>query len=419
MQENNHESPLEKRENESVYDYHKRLVYGKLKDKTLSDYDYSELAPFVYGQDYSVDVARRMMYGSCRTLEKLDESLESGISDNKVLSKIEAEKVELQCERQRFFDQRREYNKLITEQSRQDNLYDRLITSANHLADTIGYMYPSHTVTYSGGHEDNEAVLVFGDWHYGMIADNVYNKYDTGICKERVTKVVNDAIERIILHKCWKLHVVLLGDFVHGALRASARVASEELVADQLMEVAEILAQSIFELSGYVHEVEVYATYGNHARVVPNKQDSIHRDNFERLIPWWLEQRVGSEENRSGRKMNIKFAPDTGSEFIFLSPCGIDMCASHGDLDPIKSSPQMLTTLFHKVYGKDIQYILLGDRHHQESFEELGVTASIVSSLCGSDDYANSKRLYSTPSQLMLIVNPIVGVDAEYRLKCG
>lgn len=417
MTKDNNTSPLEKRKNETEYDYHKRLVYGKLKDKTLADYDYSELAPYVYGQDYSVDVAIRMMYVSCRTLEKMDEKLENGISDNAVLSKIESEKINLQRERQRFYDQRREYNKLIADAGRRDHIHEKLIESANNLSNDLGIVF-NHDYLDHAEFSDNEAVLVLSDWHYGMITENVFNKYNTEICRQRVNKIINDAVSRVILHKCNKLHVVLLGDAVSGSIHTSTRVASEELVADQLMQVAEIIAQSLFELSGYVHEVEVYATYGNHARTVPNKQDSIHRDNYERLIPWWLEQRVAAEELRTGRKLNIHIAPDTGSEFLFIKPCGIDMCASHGDLDSVKSSPQMLTTLFHKVYGKDIKYILLGDKHHSEMFEELGVTSMLCGSLCGSDEYANNKRLFSTPSQLLLIVNPVDGVDAEYRLKC-
>lgn len=42
----------------------------------------------------------------------------------------------------------------------------------------------------------------------------------------------------------------------------------------------------------------------------------------------------------------------------------------------------------------------------------------ICGSLCGTDDYANDKRLFSYPSQLLLIVNEENGVDAEYKLKC-
>ena len=40
-----------------------------------------------------------------------------------------------------------------------------------------------------------------------------------------------------------KLHVFILGDMIEGCLRASSRVASEELAADQVIHVSELLAE--------------------------------------------------------------------------------------------------------------------------------------------------------------------------------
>lgn len=400
---------LEKRQDETQFDYHKRLIYGKLVDKTLADVDYTELAELAYGQPYSSDVARRMCYGSKRTLELLDSQRISNIDDCSLLSELEAKKVELEKERRRFYDQRREYNKLVTEDGRREHIYESLAQAANRLSETIGNIYDDAPIINLYG--DNEAVLVFSDWHYGMVTSNVFNTYNTDICIERVKSVVDAAIERICLHHCRRLHVIVLGDTFHGAVHVSARVASEELVCDQIMQVSEILAQSIRELSRYVEETIVYMTYGNHARTVQNKKDNLHRDNMERLIPWWLEQRFNDCDD-------IIIAPDSGYEFIFANVCGHEICASHGDIDTVKTSPRLLSTLFQKKYGKDIEYILLGDKHHRESFDELGISAMLCGSLCGTDDYANDKRLFSSPSQLMLIVNEKCGVDAEYRISC-
>ena len=400
---------LEKRQDETQFDYHKRLIYGKLVDKTLADVDYTELAELAYGQPYSSDVARRMCYGSKRTLELLDSQRISNIDDCSLLSELEAKKVELEKERRRFYDQRREYNKLVTEDGRREHIYESLTQAANKLSETIGNIYDDTPIINLYG--DNEAVLVFSDWHYGMVTSNVFNTYNTDICIERVKSVVDAAIERICLHHCRRLHVIVLGDTFHGAVHVSARVASEELVCDQIMQVSEILAQSIRELSRYVEETIVYMTYGNHARTVQNKKDNLHRDNMERLIPWWLEQRFNDCDD-------IIIAPDSGYEFIFANVCGHEICASHGDIDTLKTSPRLLSTLFQKKFGKDIEYILLGDKHHRESFDELGISAMLCGSLCGTDDYANDKRLFSSPSQLMLIVNEKCGVDAEYRISC-
>lgn len=400
---------IKKRDKETDFQYQKRLVYGKLIDKTLSDYDYSEIAELIYGKQYSSESARKMLYGSRLTLEALDrEGLES-IDGKDALSDIEKKTVELQKERQKLSDQRREYNKLISADGRAEHLHDVLIEAARNVNDTVGKLYCDDSgkdFPYSG----NEAVLVLSDWHYGMKTENIFNKYNTEICKYRVRSVVDSAIERIRLHSCDVLHIVLLGDMFHGAIHTSARVASEEIVCDQIIQVSEIIAQSIQRLSKIVGEVHVYSTYGNHARTVQKKKDNIHRDNMERLIPWWLKERLAGD--------NIHVEDDTGTEFISFDVCGHTICAAHGDLDSVNSSPRLLYTLFQKQFGYDLECIILGDKHHRESFEELGVVSMISGSLCGADDYANEHRLFSTPSQLLLIFNECDGLDAEYRIKC-
>lgn len=405
---------VKKRDTETPLQYHKRIIYGKLVDKTLSDMDYSELSQLVYGQSYSSDVARRMFYGSKRTLDIINKEQLGKVTSGKISSELDEKILELRKERQKLYDQRREYNKIVSKEARKEHLLDKLKESADSLSETIGSMY-EYTLTPKNFEDckclgNNEAILVLSDWHYGLKTSNAFNTYDVNICKKRVSSLTKKALNRILLHNCDKLHIVVLGDLYHGAIHTSARVASEEYVCDQLMQVSEILAQTIEVLSKSVKQTYVYITYGNHARTVQNKTDSIHRDNMERTIPWRLKERLSSNNN-------ITIQEDNGTEFLFVHSCGHDLCASHGDNDSVRSATRLFSTLFNKKYNKNIEYVVLGDKHHRESFEELGVTAFLCGSLCGTDDYANNKRLYSTPSQLLLIMNED-GVDAEYRVKC-
>ena len=184
--------------NESAYDHHKRLIYGKLEDKTLADIDYSELSELVYGQEYSSDVARRMMYGSRNTIkimeeERVNETIRSG---DDILKELEDKRKELQKEKQKFADQRREYNKLLNKDGRFEHITDCLRESAERLNETAS-LNERTKIDIAG---DNEAVLVLNDWHYGMVTDNIWNHYDTDVCKKRVANVVNEAIERIVMH---------------------------------------------------------------------------------------------------------------------------------------------------------------------------------------------------------------------------
>lgn len=401
---------LERLHNETEGAFHKRLIFGKLGDKTLADIDFSELSRYVYGKEYSSDTARRMMHGSFRTLQLL----ESDPCHHVVADSVDGQIHQLRKEQQMVRDQRRELNNEVRVEARREHLERALISAANDLPRTVGKLAVgteeiqnarSSVVTYS------EAVLVLSDWHYGMKTDNVFNLYDTEVCKARVSTICSSVIDRVAIHGCSKLHIVILGDLIHGGIHVGARVASEELVCDQIMQASEILAQMVDVLSCYVDEVKVYTTYGNHARTIQNKKESIHRDNMERLIPWWLRLRLNDNPK-------AEVVEDEGTEFLFLDVCGHQLCASHGDLDSVKTSPRLLPVLFQKVYGRDVEYILLGDKHHRESFNELGVTAVVCGSLCGTDDYANDKRLYSSPEQMMLVVNARDGVDAEYRLRC-
>lgn len=324
------------------------------------------------------------------------------------IGELDCKIAEMRKEAKRFYDQRREFHKMVDRMGRVENLEDRLVKSAQDLNKSIGSIGFRYDLDQD---IDSEAILVLSDWHYGMTTDNVWNQYNTKICRQRVKRVVEDTAKRLSLHKCSKLHIVILGDLIHGCIHVSARVASEELVCDQIMQSSEILAQAIEYLSRFVSQTDVYMTYGNHARSVQNKNDNIHADNMERLIPWWLEQRL--IENKS-----IAIKNDFESDIIWFNVFDYGFCASHGDLDRVKNSTTTLTTLLHKRYGHNIDYILLGDKHHRESFEQIGVTSMICGSLCGTDEYANDHRLYSKPEQTMLIVSRSDGVDAEYHLRC-
>lgn len=403
-------SELERRPNESEFEHHKRLLTGKLIDRTIGE-DYSTLSTYLYGKRYAEDVARRMAYGSARTMRLLEDEQIGSIDNLEIVREIAKKQHELAKERNKFFDQRREYNNLVRSTSREEHIMETLVESAKNLTETVGVIYADSQHQFKCNGVDNEAVLFLSDWHYGMTCENAFNTYNTEECIKRVRKVVDSVKKKLVLHNVGMLHVVVLGDMIHGAIHTSARVASEELVCDQLMQVSEILAQSIEELAEYTEDVVVYSTYGNHGRTVQEKADSIHADNMEKIIPWWLKQRF------AGRS-DIHIVDRSDNEFIFVSTCGHDICAVHGDLDPIRNATTILPQLLHKTYGVDVEYIVLGDKHHRESMNSVGVTSIICGALCGSDDYANEKRKYSTPEQLLIITNEEDCVDAEYHIKC-
>lgn len=401
----------ERKDGEDNYEYGLRLIATKIEQKPddLEWEDIVEATGIECHRDSLRKAASVTPYSGYAVAQYFRKKYAAGggPSQSDYMEEIDCKIAEMRKEAKRFYDQRREFNKMVDRIGRTENLEDRLVDAAVLLNESIP-LYMDKSVSYT--YEDNEAVLVFADWHYGMITDNIWERYNTNVCRSRVERLVESAIERIKLHHCRRLHILLLGDMAHGAIHTSARVASEELVCDQVMQVSEIIAQAINTLADTVEKTVVHATYGNHLRTVQNKNDSIHADNMERLIPWWLEQRLGD-------RGDVIFSQAEYYEFLYFDVCGYKICATHGDLDGVKNAGKTLNTLFCKKYGSGIDYVILADKHHKEEFEELGIESMVVRSLCGTDEYANTKRLYSTPGQLMIVFKPEIGADAFYQIK--
>ena len=400
-----------RKEGEDTYEYGLRLIETKIEQKP-NDLDWEDIVEAT-GMDCHRDSLRKAAsvtpYSGYAVAQyyKKKFATQNSSEQSDYMGELDCKIAEMRKEAKRFYDQRREFNKLVDRIGREENLEDRLVAAAEALNESVPLCVFKPTACE---YDDNEAVVVFADWHYGMVTDNVWEQYNTEVCRRRVAQLVEAVTERIRLHSCRRLHVLLLGDMAHGAIHTSARVASEELVCDQVMQVSEIIAQVISVLADTVEETVVHATYGNHLRTVQNKNDSIHADNMERLIPWWLEQRLS---NRG----DIQFPHAEYYEFLYFDVCGYKICATHGDLDNVKNAGRMLNTLFMKKYGSGIDYVILADKHHKEEFEELKIESMIVRSLCGTDEYANGKRLYSTPGQLMMIFTPGIGADAYYQIR--
>lgn len=401
----------ERREGEDAYEYGLRLIATKVEEQP-EDLDWQDIVEAL-GLDCHRDSLRKAAavtpYSGYAVMQHFKKKLgaSSDTAKSAYLDEIEAKTMKMRKEAKRFYDQRREFNKLVDKLGREENLEDRLVAAARELNESVPLAVDKDREYLPC---DDEAVLVLADWHYGMVTNNIWQHYDTDVCRERVETLVDAVIDRLRLHRPKRLHVVLLGDMAHGAIHTSVRVASEELVCEQVMQVSEIIARAIAVLADEVEETVVHATYGNHLRTVQNKKDSIHADNMERLIPWWLEQRLGE-------RSDVTFPEAEYYEFLYFDVCGYHVCATHGDLDNVRSAGRTLNTLFQKKYGTGIDYVLLADKHHKEEFEELGVEAMIVRALCGVDDYANDKRLYSTPGQLLMFFRSGVGADATYQIR--
>ena len=170
------------------------------------------------------------------------------------------------------------------------------------------------------------------------------------------------------------------------------------------------MSEAINDLSKTVNHISVYSCYGNHLRTIQNKKDSIHSDNMEKVIPWWMKERL-----RNNSKVDI--IDSEYKEFTKINVLGSNICCIHGDLEKnFKDIGVTLNTIFNKKFGETIDYTVSADKHHLEEFERMGIESILVRSLCGTDEFANNGRLYSRPGQTIMIFNDVYGRESTYNI---
>ena len=305
-----------------------------------------------------------------------------------------------------FYDQRRKYNEKLRREAREEYIATELVRAAQKL-DGFRPLRRVNLLPRFDKYE-NEAVLILSDWHYGMIADNVFGKYDTAIARERVARLRDSVIEKMAVNSVSRLVVVLGGDMCAGAIHTSNRVLSTELTVDQIMHVSEIIADMIAHLSAFVTSIRVYSTFGNHSRVVANLSESVHEDNFERLIPFWLRERLKQIDN-------VTVEDGTCHELLGFDVNGHAVCAVHGDLDGGKDAALTLAMLYKRNFGRDMEVLITGHFHHHLAVETMGIECIQSGCLCGTDEYAKNKRLFSRPCQTLLIFSN-AGIDSIHNI---
>lgn len=393
---------LKRIENESEEQY----FYRVCSMKESLGFTWPQMAS-IFNEEFGCnkgDTAYRKRWNAFKSV--LDANTDKIVGESKYLAELKEQADEIYKAKKQLADQRREYNKMLASDARADNLAEKLIEAAN----IVPLKNYASAFAFSNSTSTEEAVLCLSDWHYGQVSNNIWNKYDTNICLQRVSNLFEKVASALKKHQVSTLHIALLGDFVNGAIHTGCRVASEENTCEQLMHVSEILATFVNSISAYVNNVYVYSTYGNHARTIQNKNDSIHADNMERVIPWWLKQRL--KDN-----VKVEVVDSDYYEFIYFDVCGHNVVCTHGDLDKFNDLGIVVNSLFTKKYGTTIDYTFSGDKHHLEAFEQFGIESTLVGSLCGTDEYANNKRLYSNPMQTLCIFTPEDGKLCSYNIK--
>lgn len=378
------------------------IVIGKLVDHTIDD-DYEELSERLFGDGncFSASEVRKRMYGMKSIIEAIERDGEAEIQNEDMISLLDSKRIELQKERQKFFDQRNAYNKLLRERSRQEELNEILVDAVR--SGNLPYLqYIRSEIPCS----DNDLLVSLNDIHYGANIQNYWNTYNSDVCRDMMCKYLDHIISIGEIHKSENCIVWANGDEISGNIHQSIAVTNKENVIEQIKGVSELIAEFLAELSKHFRQVVFVSVAGNHSRIEPNKDKALISERLDDLVEWYLSARLQNFENiviGGGEKID--------HTIYLIDVRGKTYCGVHGDFDGSPGKVQSLQAMA----GRPVYAVLSGHLHHNKTDEVQGVKTVMAGSFLGMDDYCVQKRIVGRAEQMVCVCDES-GIRCTYGI---
>lgn len=375
----------------TVDEYIAYLCHCKRLGEPLSWQDIADLVYDNFGIKYS-----RHFYSRHAEEFKLLESRDGYVEDEDViedsnpLNEIKEQLLELQKERVKLSDERSQNRAYVRKLAREDAVRELAFEVVSKL-DNKKFLDVS---CKPAGCSDVEAILMLSDWHYGILVDNFWNKYNPEVCRERVAKLLLETKIKCAAEKVDTIHVLNLADLIAGRIHTTIRLQSRADVITQIMEVSEILAELLYSLASDGLNVHYYSCTDNHSRIEPKKEESLDLESLCRITDWYLKSRLSSV---SGIEIHDN---QFGDDIITCNVMGHNVLGVHGDKDRQNLVIEKLTLMTRQSYD----LICTAHLHHFSADEHTGTVLVSNGALMGADDYAIKLRLHSKPSQNLIFV---------------
>lgn len=372
------------------YEKNLQTLIGKVEGSV--DMGWDEVCDYI-GADIHPDSLRKAFatteYGGYNVAKYLMDKTANELTEEMV-KRLQSKKDEEYKERVRLQDARREYNKELRAEARYENLVNIMKDCLSNVATSNIEFGEKHL--HIENKKSKYAILMLSDWHYGALCDSQWNYYDTNVAKERAEQLIAKTQSYILSLGITDLIVEINGDMCEGMINIGNRVASEESVVEQIINVSKLLSKCILSLKPYVNSIKVVTTLGNHGRLTPNrKEQADERENFEMLIPEFLRLTLGDD---------IPIVTSQGLDFVKYEFDDKIICLSHGHHDKVNSAIDNMIRVY-KVVPDEIH---LGHWHHMSDLNDSNIHVVVNGSIKGVDDFGlKATRCTTQPSQNLIV----------------
>lgn len=400
-------------ENESQYIWR----VGQAKDAGLIDSTWSELSP-ILNKELDIDETEwrgesawrkkyRVMQQAWDDVFSKQQFSASHLDDLDVKTReLKKEKIKLQTEKL-------EYNRWLREEARDELICERICEAIKELpALDIPNIIPANIAGRVYG--NREGCLLMADPHYGVdlkitgLFGETINEYSPEIFEARMWDLLTQVVDICQKEGFTLLHVYDLGDELDGMLRVSQLFKLRYGVIESTVKYGRFITEWLNELSKHVHVKYQMVKDSNHCqlRMLNQPKNTFKDDNMSYIIAEKLMDRL---ENNP----NFEFIQNpTG--YIFDNIIGYNVFGCHGET---KSMEQAIKD-FSRTYKVDIDFMVGGHKHHQNS-TNIGIQSDVISapSIIGVDDYSLSLNKTSDPGATLFVLEQGKGKVMEYNIK--
>lgn len=325
------------------------------------------------------------------------------INNQALLEEIRQERRELEKEKVKFRDERNAYNRQVTKLARYENLFDLLEKEVKAIDN---FTEITNVPVIVNG--DEEMIVMLSDLHIGVGADNSWNYFDNNVLNKRLGEYIAHIKMIAQRHNIHRMHFVLGGDIISGAIHLTLRIENRENVIKQIITAATTLSDFFSELALQIENVDmhIYSVAGNHSRLTANKKEHLKGENLDELIPFYMQARLQNFKN-------IEFHANTIDESIgsFYVKNKL-VYFVHGDKDNVSNVVQKLTMMT----GKKPDIVLMGHRHTNALTTVYDTKVIECGTLSGTDSYCVDNRLANRPEQCIAVCSDN-GLECLYDIK--
>lgn len=370
------------------------------KDKIGTWVDVATIINELTGNDYGESTYRKKY----QSFQKILQANQSKFADSDLqIERLNEAREELQKERYKLFDYRNEYNKLLRQRSRQEELNEIIINCLQN--ERLRPLSPNYQMSGIGCN-DSTMMISLNDIHAGAVINNAFNIYNIDVLMERFEQYLEKIRNIQDIHKCSECVIWCNGDMISGSIHRTIAVSNKENVIKQVMVASEYISEFLAELSSMFGEVRFASVAGNHSRL-DSKNDSLKDERLDDLIEWYAMARL---QNFS----NIAFDnyDKIDSTMYLIDIQGKNYVGVHGDYDESDSKIQALQMMI----DKKIYAVLLGHKHRNQIGNSQGIKTIMAGSFQGVDDFCIQKRIFGKPEQLVTIVDDN-GIICHYDIQ--